>query len=513
MQNMSDISPADTTSLNQSGRPRVRFAPSPTGYLHVGGLRTALYNYLFAHKHGGTYILRIEDTDQSRLVEDATLKLVRSLDHMGVSASEGVLYEEDIVERGDKGPYQQSKRLSIYREYVDKLVASSHAYPCFCTVERLDTLRKEQMANKQAPKYDKHCANLSKVDVQTLLDAEAPHVIRLNVTPGVDIIFQDLVRGEVRINTKEVDDQVLLKTDGFPTYHLANVVDDYLMGITHVIRGEEWLPSTPKHVLLYQAFGWDIPEFAHLPLLLNPDKSKLSKRQGDVAVEDYLAKGYLEEALINFVALLGWNPGEGSVQEIFSLEELIQAFDVAHVHKGGAVFDHKKLDWMNSEYIKKFSLDELYSRIKVGGWFAKELIAEASENMQTEAYLKKVLAIEQERLSQLSLVGDENPFFFQEHLTYEKSLLTWKENTDDMTREALTKAISILETFSDDQWEDKTFIETTLLEAAGDRKGDFLWPLRVALSGAQKSPSPFEILFVLGKDTSLKRLESALGLF
>ncbi|MEK9174021.1 MAG: glutamate--tRNA ligase, partial [Patescibacteria group bacterium] len=363
-------------------------------------------------------------------------------------------------------------------------------------------------------KYDKHCANLAKEDVQTLLDADAPHVVRLNVTPDEDVVFTDLVRGEIKINTRDVDDQVILKTDGFPTYHLAVTVDDHLMGVTHILRSEEWLPSTPKHILLFKAFGWDIPEIGHVSFILGPDgKKKLSKRDGSASVEEFLEKGYLKEALINFLVLLGWNPGGGSTQEIFSLTELEQTFDLKGLHKAGAVFDYKKLDWMNGEYIKAMSLDELYARIEKGGWFAKDLIKNAPEEMQTEAYLKKVLTIEQERLSRLDMFGEDNPFFFVDEIVYDKSLLTWKANTDEMTKQALSQAADILESFSDDQWQDKNYIETTLLEAAGDKKGDFLWPLRVALTGAQKSPSPFEVLFVLGKEHSLKRLKSALGLF
>ena len=495
-------------------KPRVRFAPSPTGYLHVGSLRTALYNYLFAHRHGGTYVLRIEDTDQSRLVEDAMERLVQSLAHMGVNADEGVVWDNGVTEKGDKGPYQQSKRLNIYRQYVDELIEKGSAYPCFCTVERLQEMRATQTANKQAPKYDKHCANLSKEDVKTLLDADAPHVVRFNVTPDEDIVFADLVRGEITINTRDIDDQVILKTDGFPTYHLAVVVDDHLMGITHILRSEEWLPSTPKHILLFRAFGWDVPAIGHVSFILGPDgKKKLSKRDGGASVDEFLEKGYLEEALINFLVLLGWNPGGGSTQEIFSLKELEESFDLKGLHKAGAVFDYKKLDWMNGEYIKAMPLAELYARIEKGGWFAKDLIKHAPEAMQTPEYLQKVLAIEQERLSRLDMFGEENPFFFVESIAYDKSLLAWKANTDDMTQEALTKAKTILETFSDEQWEDKAYIETTLLEAAGEKRGDFLWPLRVALTGAQKSPSPFEVLFVLGKEETLKRLQGALGLF
>ncbi|OGI21496.1 MAG: glutamate--tRNA ligase [Candidatus Moranbacteria bacterium RIFCSPHIGHO2_01_FULL_55_24] len=491
---------------------RVRFAPSPTGYLHVGSLRTALYNYLFAKKRGGTYILRIEDTDQKRYVAGSTESLIRSLDSMGVGADEGALLDDgNIGEKGAYGPYQQSKRLALYKEYAEKLVASRKAYRCFCTAERLEEVRKEQAAAKQAPKYDKHCANLSEEDVQALIDSGVGHVIRLNIDPERgEIIFQDLVRGEVKIHAKDVDDQVLMKSDGFPTYHLANVVDDHLMEISHVIRGEEWLPSTPKHVLLYEAFGWELPEFAHLPLLLNPDRSKLSKRQGEVAVEDYMKKGYLKEALLNFVALLGWNPGSGSTQEIFSLEELVQAFDLANVHKGGAVFDVQKLDWMNSEYIKKLSLDELLARMKEGGWLEKDLIKNAPENFRSETYLKKVLTVEQERLARLDQVGENNPFFFATELVYDTSLLNWKDNTKEATGEALQKAAEVLKNLSEEDWGEKAKLETVLMEAAGEKRGDFLWPLRVALTGAQKSPSPFDVAWVLGRETSLARIDNAI---
>lgn len=492
---------------------RVRFAPSPTGYLHVGGLRTALYNYLFAQKNKGTYILRVEDTDQSRLVPGAVESLVRSLNIFSLNADEGVrLQEGSVAERGEKGPYEQSKRLSIYKEYGEMLLASGHAYYCFCTPERLSQVRETQVANKQAPKYDKHCVALEKEEVEKRLAEGETYVVRLKVTPNQEVTFQDMVRGVVTFNTKEVDDQVLLKSDGFPTYHLANVVDDYLMQITHVIRGEEWLPSTPKHVLLYQAFGWTVPSFAHLPLLLNPDKSKLSKRQGDVAVEDYLKKGYLKEALLNFVALLGWNPGKGSTQEIFSLEELIEQFDFAHIHKGGAVFDHHKLDWMNGEYIKKMPLEELFQQMIEGEFFDRDFIKTAPEAMQAESYLYKVLTIEQERLVTLGDFGKENPFFFVPELSYEVELLTWKDNSSSETKEALEKAIIVLQEAPETLWESKDALQGYLLEAAGEKRGDFLWPLRVALTGAQKSPSPADVAWVIGKEVAIQRLNKALSL-
>ncbi|MBP7060572.1 MAG: glutamate--tRNA ligase [Candidatus Moranbacteria bacterium] len=492
---------------------RVRFAPSPTGYLHVGSLRTALYNYLFAKKEGGTYVLRVEDTDQKRFVEGSMESLIRSLDSMFVGADEGVVLENDTVtEKGDHGPYEQSKRLALYQEHIEKLLSAHQAYYCFCTHERLEELRNEQAKNKQAPKYDKHCLSLSQEEREQKLTEKVPYVIRLNVNPERGaVVFEDLVRGKVSIHTKDVDDQVLMKSDGFPTYHLANVVDDRLMGITHVIRGEEWLPSTPKHVLLYEAFGWRAPLFAHLPLLLNADKSKLSKRQGDVAVEDYLKKGYLKEALLNFVALLGWNPGKGSTQEIFTLDELVAAFDFAQIHKGGAVFDQKKLDWMNGEYIKRLSLDELYARVLDLGIMESDFFRDVSAEKKSKTFLKKVLAVEHDRLVRLSDVGVQNPFFFSSDLSYETHMLHWKDNDATTTRLALEQSLALLAGFDEATWEDPKHIEEKLLEAAGEKRGDLLSPLRVALTGAPRSPSPAQVAWVLGRKESLARLKKAIA--
>ena len=496
----------------EKNKVRVRFAPSPTGYLHVGGLRSALYNYLFAKKHGGEFILRIEDTDRSRFVEGAIESLVSSLDRMGMKRDEGVFLEDGkLVQKGDAGPYIQSERLEFYQKYADELVAKKKAYHCFCTAERLEAMRTEQTKNKQAPKYDKQCLALTDEEVERRKKTE-PFVIRLNVLADRgDVVFTDLVRGEVKFNVRDVDDQVLMKSDGFPTYHLANVVDDHLMHITQVIRGEEWLSSTPKHILLYEAFGWEAPQFAHLPLLLNADKSKLSKRQGDVAAEDYLDDGYLEEALVNFVALLGWNPGQGTTQEIFTLEELVEKFDLSNVHKAGAVFDRKKLDWLNGEYIKKMPVDELYRRIDTGKFLEKGLIRNAPSDMQTEEYLKRVLTIERERLTKLSDVGEQNLFFFATDPVYDAKNLNWKENTNEMTKESLARAADILEKLSDEDWLSKEVLEKALMDAAGEKRGDFLWPIRFALTGADKSPSPFDCAWVFGKAESLKRVHAAIG--
>lgn len=512
---------------------RVRFAPSPTGYMHIGNFRTALYNYLFAKKTGGDFLIRIEDTDQARFVDGAAEQLLKSMNFMGLNWDEGNFLKTSIVsdskkettksttypetvEIGSFGPYAQSERTEIYKKYALQLVAEGKAYYCFCEPQRLEEMRHQQQKEKQAPMYDRYClSNISPDQINEKLKENCPATIRLKVPKNEVVEFDDMIRGKVSFNTDNIDDQVLLKSDGFPTYHLANVVDDHLMQITHVIRGEDWLPSTPKHILLYRAFGWEIPVFAHLPLLLNPDKSKLSKRQGDVAVEDYIKKGYLKEAIVNFVAMLGWNPGEGSVQEIFSMEELIEKFELTKVHKAGAVFDIKKLDWINAQYIKNLSGEKLLENAKpffeqkefFKAWSMEH---DAWSMDEKDEYLKKVLIVEKERLAKFSDVGDENQFFFQ-GISFEKEMLRWKTNTDRQTQESLNIAKTVLSEISENDWELK-IIEEKLLEAAGDKRGDLLWPLRVALTGAQKSPSPFECAWVLGKTESLQRIENAIGL-
>ncbi|MEF3692264.1 MAG: glutamate--tRNA ligase [Candidatus Moraniibacteriota bacterium] len=519
--------------MNTDTKIRVRFAPSPTGYLHVGSLRSALYNYLFARKNKGVFILKIEDTDRKRFVEGAVESLIGSLDWMGLKRDEGVFQSVEVkddseivissenypgvLEVGKFGPYIQSEKLEIYKKYVEQLVEKGLAYYCFCGSERLEKMREEQISQKKPPMYDRHCLNkLSDKEIMEKLKNNEPYVIRLKVPKDRLIEFSDIVRGKISINTNTIDDQVLMKSDGFPTYHLANIIDDHEMQITHVIRGEEWLPSTPKHILLYEAFGWTAPEFAHLPLLLSTDKKKLSKRMGDVAVEDYIKNGYLKEAIINFVALLGWNPGEGETQEIFSLEELVDKFEINKVHKAGAVFDLKKLDWLNAQYIKKLSLDELFAKalpflerkdfykdwdIKNKDW----------NNIEKEEYLKKILAVEQERLVKLSDVGEENKFFFVEgkDISISPDEMRWKENSNQDTANNLNKAKEVLESISEENWNLQN-IEKLLLESAGDKRGDLLFPLRAALTGEKRSPSPFQVAWVLGKQEAIKRIGKAL---
>ena len=491
---------------------RVRFAPSPTGYMHVGNFRTALYTYLFAKKNQGTFILRIEDTDQKRYIQDALEKLIKIMDWAGFEYSEGVYIENGkVIQKGEFGPYIQSERLDLYKKYAEELVAKGKAYYCFCTPECLEKMRQEQTAKKQAPMYDRCCLKLSGEEIAKKIEQGEKYVIRQNIDTEGFTEYVDMIRGSVKIKNDLLDDQILMKSDGYPTYNFANVVDDHLMKISHVLRGEEYISSTPKYIQLYQNFGWDVPQFAHLPLLLNTDKSKLSKRQGDVSVEDYINKGYLKEAIINFVVLLGWNPGQGSTQEIFSMQELIEKFELEKVHKAGAVFDIKKLDWINSQYIKNMSPDDIYQNALIylkRKDFYNAWVRGVRDEKAKEEFIKKVLTVEKERLTKFSDVGEENKFFFQE-ITFEKGLLHWKDNTDEETRKSLETSQKVLGGISEEDWTLEN-LEEKLLEAAGDKRGDLLWPLRAALTGMQKSPSPFEVAWVLGKNEAINRISNAL---
>jgi glutamyl-tRNA synthetase len=389
---------------------RVRFAPSPTGLLHIGGLRTALYNYLFARRHGGTFVLRIEDTDRARYVAEAEGDIMDEMRWAGLATDEGP------DKGGDFAPYYQSQRSDLYREHVDRLLESGHAYIAFDTPDELDAMR-ERLATDEnpSPKYDastrgemKNALTLSDEEVQRRLDAGEEYVVRLKVEPGQHVRFEDLVRGWVTFDTAEVDDQVLLKSDGFPTYHLANVVDDHAMQITHVIRGEEWLPSTPKHALLYDAFGWEPPAFAHLPLILSPSGGKLSKRNAStmgipVSVRDYREQGYEPEALVNFLALLGWHPGDD--RELFSLGELVDAYSVERTAHSGAKFDLDKLKWFNGQYVRRKSVDELVEK-------AWPLLHEAGiVHDNDRAKLHEVVELMRERIAFVEQIADFAYFF------------------------------------------------------------------------------------------------------
>lgn len=482
---------------------RVRFAPSPTGLLHIGNLRTALYNYLFARHHGGTFLLRVEDTDRERLVPGALENILEILTWAGLAWDEGPVLKKKlfggtkIIEKGSHQPYTQSKRTAIYQKYAEQLVKKGSAYYCFCSSERLEKMREDQSVRKEPPMYDGACRKLSQDECEKKIANGLPYVIRLAVPKEGETVFTDLVRGQIKFENKNIDDQVLVKSDGFPTYHLANVVDDHLMEITNVIRGEEWLSSTPKHILLYKAFGWTPPKFAHLPLFLNADKSKLSKRTGDVAAEEYRKKGYLPEALVNFIVLLGWNPRAD--QEVYTLEALVKEFDLAKVNKSGAVVNFEKLKWINGEYIRKLETKRLVKLAKP--WIKKDV---------PEKYLENILSLVRDRLFTFDELPELTSYFFVDAPEYEVDLLKWKETSLEQTKNRLKRVLELVQGMG--EWTPEK-IESTLKEAIEKEKlgtGDTLWPMRVALTGRKNSPNPFEVAAVLGKEKTLKRLKAAI---
>ena len=470
---------------------RVRFAPSPTGFLHIGSLRMILLDYLFAKKEKGDFILRIEDTDQERFIEGAIESLLKTLNLFGF--------------KFDEGPYYQSERLEIYKKYADQLLKEKKAYYCFCTEKRLGEMREEQVAKKQAPMYDKHCRNLDQEIINENLKNNTPYTIRMIVPKGETIKFKDLLHDEVEFKSDLIDDQVLIKSDGFPTYHFASTIDDHLMEISHVIRGEEWLPSAPKHILLYRYLGWEPPIFVHPSLMLSKDGGKLSKRKGDVAVEDFIEKGYLPEALINFIGLIILSVKDGE-KEILSLDELIEIFDWDKVHRNPAIFDTDKLDWINGQYIKQMPIKELTELC------LPYLPKDSNLDKKT---IEKIVKLEQERMTKLSDIGESSAFFFEE-LEYNSNILTWKNAPKQKTSESLDKVYSILCDVKDVDFETEKLKQVLLPEAEkfinSDGKidrGQLLWPLRAALSGREKSPGPFEIAEILGKSETLKRIKKA----
>jgi len=477
--------------LSADNNIRVRFAPSPTGYLHLGSLRTALFNYLFARHHGGKFILRIEDTDQSRKVEGAVENLTGILNDMGLS------YDEGPLVGGDFGPYYQSERLDLYKKYCDELLTNGHAYYAFETAEELEEMRRLQQMQGRQTMYDRRARDLTENEVKEKLEAGLPYVIRLKVPLDTEIKFTDIIRGNVKIETNIIDDQVLLKSDGFPTYHLANVIDDHLMNISHIIRGEEWLTSVPKHIILYNAFGWDVPEMAHVPLILNADKSKLSKRQGDVATEDYLKKGYLKEALLNFMALLGWNPGEGENREIFSKEELIKMFTIEKVNSAGAVFNAEKLDWMNGEYIKNYDTDKLTEIIE------PYLRTGGIDTVDTKKVKRFTEAIKG-HISRLDEAAGHAKVYFDEVVLPAEHEITVGSETSKQIFELLISKTGIMNEITIDNF--KPVISEVQKETGIKGKNLFM-PLRLALTGMEHGPELGMIAYVLGKEEVMKRLK------
>ncbi|MBN2780848.1 MAG: glutamate--tRNA ligase [Candidatus Marinimicrobia bacterium] len=462
-----------------------RFAPSPTGFVHVGSHRTALYNYIFARQQGGRFILRIEDTDQNRYVEGAVENLLSSLSRLGVSYDAGPGKEDAF------GPYFQSERLSLYRREVEKLLASGHAYRCFCSAERLEAVRNEQLEQQVPTGYDGACRGLTREESDRRARDEA-FVIRLKVPREGMCAFHDIVRGDVEIAWSQIDDQVLMKSDGFPTYHLANVVDDHYMEVTHIIRGEEWLPSVPKHLYLYESFGWKAPHMAHLPLLLNPDRSKLSKRQGDVAVEDYLKKGYLPDALNNFLALMGWNPG--GKNEIYTLDELIAAFDINKITKSGAVFDVQKLNWMNGQYIKTLDTAEYLRE-------ARNWLGTASVN---EARLDTALLAVKTSLLTLNEIPEKLAVFIGDPAEPEPEAAEMLALDSSQTAlEAYAELLADLPGLTAEGFKDVM----SAVQTRTGIKGKMLWmPVRIALTGMMHGPELGYIAEYLGKEENIRRV-------
>jgi len=483
--------------------PRVRMAPSPTGFIHIGNLRSSLYNELFARKNKGTLILRMEDTDRSRFVSGAMEAYCRSLKTVGIVPDEGVWIddEEQIIEKGDKGPYQQSKRKDIHLKYAKDLIDKGLAYPCFCTEERLMKMREGQMAQKLPTRYDRMCRNLDPEEAKKRIAKGEPHVIRLALPTEGSVTFHDEIRDDVTFEWKEMDDQVIIKSDGMPTYHLASTCDDHDMEITHVIRGEEWISSTPKHLFIYQAFGWDVPKFAHLPLLLNRDKSKLSKRQGDVAVEDYLKKGYLPEAILNFVALLGWNPTGD--REIYTHEELRGMFDLAKVNKSGAVVNFEKLDWLNAHYLKQKTDEEFLAYVK------PELDKLTADHERQSRIARVIRDRVESRSDVLEATGD----LMDENGEPDARIIPWKSQEPGDAAEKLHAVRELILLIPQTDWESSSVLEQkikAMIQERGWNNGEVLWPLRVALSGKKQSLPPFDLLYVFGHDRSLKRIDRAI---
>jgi glutamyl-tRNA synthetase len=474
---------------------RVRFAPSPTGYLHVGGARSALFNYLFARHHAGTFILRIEDTDRNRFVENALDEIYESLRWLGIT------WDEGPEKGGDYGPYVQSERLDLYKEHAEKLIGSGNAYRCFCTAERLASIREEQEKSKAKIGYDRHCLALSSEEVAAKLAAGEPSVVRFKIPAGRSICFNDLIRGNIEYQSDILDDFVLLKTDGYPTYHLANVVDDHLMKISHVLRGDEWIASTPRHVLLYEAFGWEPPQIAHLPVILSSTGGKLSKRKGAASVMDYQRAGYLPEGLFNFLALLGWNPGDD--REKMTGEELAEAFVLEKVSPKAAVFDEQKLEWMNGLYMAERPIPVL----------AGELLPLLVESGIVDAgftdtpYLERVIGLLRERSKRLTDLADAARYFFTDPDMYDE-----KADRKHFTAESaallrqLQKAIQAAAEFTR---EDLETVFRTTAESLGVSTGKLIHPVRLAVSGVSFGPGLFELLELVGKERVLRRISTA----
>lgn len=483
--------------MSDTKRVRTRFAPSPTGYMHIGNLRTALYTYLIAKKNNGDFILRIEDTDRERYVEGAVDVIYDTLRMTGLKWDEG----PDIG--GPVGPYVQSERMGMFKDYALKLVESGHAYYCFCDKDRLDELKKIQEASHIAPMYDRHCRNLSKEEVQEKLDAGIPYVIRQKMPLEGTTTFHDEVYGDITVDNSTLDDQILIKTDGMPTYNFANVVDDHTMGITHVVRGNEYLSSTPKYNLLYEAFGWDIPKYIHCSPVMKDQTTKLSKRNGDASFEDLLKKGYLKEAVVNFIALLGWAPkGE---QEIFTLDELVQEFDISGISKAPAIFDPIKLKAINAEYIRRMTPEH----------FLEVITPYIRQSVKREDIDIKVLASVLQPRTELFTDVPEQVDFIDKLPEYDTAMYCHKKMKTNLetSLEALKAVLPVLENLQ--EWNVESIHKALfdLVAELGVKNGWLLWPVRTAVSGKQFTPGgAVELCDILGKEDSLARIRKGIEL-
>ena len=478
---------------------RTRFAPSPTGRMHVGNLRTALYAYLIAKHEGGEFLLRIEDTDQERYVEGAVDIIYRTL------AKTGLFHDEGPDKDGGYGPYVQSERNAsgIYLKYAKQLIEQGDAYYCFCDKERLESLKSSVSENgTEIVVYDKHCLHLSKEEVEANLAAGKPYVIRINMPTEGTTTFHDEIYGDITVPNAELDDMILIKSDGFPTYNFANVIDDHLQGITHVVRGNEYLSSAPKYNRLYEAFGWDIPVYVHCPLITDESHKKLSKRCGHSSYEDLIEQGYLTEAVVNFVALLGWSPSDN--REIFSLEELVEAFDYRHMSKSPAVFDTVKLRWMNGEYMKAMDFEKFYE-------MARPYIAE----VVTKDYdLKKIAALVQSRIELFTDIK-EHIDFFEELPEYDTAMYTHKKmkTNEETSLEVLKDMVPLLEAQEDFSNDSLFALLKGYVEEKGVKVGYVMWPIRTAVSGKQNTPGgATELMEILGKEESLRRIQKGIEL-
>jgi nondiscriminating glutamyl-tRNA synthetase len=512
--------------------PRVRIAPSPTGPLHIGTARAALFNYLFAKSQNGFFILRIEDTDKERSAKQWEKNIIEGLKWLNLLWDEGPNPENPSLEIGDYGPYRQSQRKDIYQKYIQKLLDEDKAYFCFCSKEELEAQRQHQMSIGEAPRYTGTCRTMNKETINQNLRQKKPYVVRFK-TPNETLFYNDLIKGKIEFNTSLFGDIAIAKNINSPLYNLAAVIDDYEMQITHVLRGEDHISNTPKQILLQEALGLPSLKYGHFPLILGPDKSKLSKRHGVVSISDYAKQGYLSEALVNIMTFLGWNPG--TEKEIYQINTLIKEFSLERCHKSSAIFNIKKLNWFNSFYIRQKTIKKL-TELCLPFLVESGLISPSFENNQhlvgigpveirqkfivsdtkekiTFEELEKIIAPYQERLVALSEISDLIDFFLKKNIDYEKNLLKWKEMDDAQLKEVLSALENILSNIKEDNWTND-YLQKALLEKAekigpkGDR-GYLLWPLRAALSGKKASAGPFEIAEVLGKEKTLQRIKQA----